>query len=199
MNDAQPVQPASLLSYQTPDAYQTQETALPWQAWQGVWNYRGILMMRRSAQLPRSCIKCGAPAEGKPLRRNLRWIERSGAHVPFVGPLIWLLVYLISAQRATIHVWLCEKHWEWRRTHMLGAGIVCAGGVAAIAAAATLLKNDPSRFPLAFGGVLLIALSGLYAIFATRTVSALKFDDDFIWLVGANKQFAMQFPPPPRV
>jgi len=153
-------------------------------------------MMRRSAQLPRFCIKCGAPAENEPLRRKLRWIERSGAHVPFVGLLISLLVYLVSAERATIHVWLCEKHWEWRRTHMFGAAIVLLGGVAAIVAAA-VLKNNPSRFPLASVGVLLIAISSLYAIFATRTVTALKIDGDFIWLAGANARFVMQFPPPP--
>ena len=194
-NDAQPVEPAAVLPYQTPDAYQTQE-ALRWQAWQGVWNYRGILMMRRSAQLPRCCIKCGAVAEDPPLRQRLRWIEHSGSHIPFVGPLVSLLVVLVSAERATIQVWLCEKHWEWRRTHLLGAAIVFIGGLAGIMAA-WLLRKDPAGFALAFVGVLLIVASIIYTSLAMRTVSALKIDADFIWLVGVDARFVAQFPRAP--
>ncbi len=196
-NDAQPVEPAAtVLPYQTPDAYQTQE-ALRWQASQGVWNYRGILMMRRTAQLPRCCVKCGAAAEDPPLRRTLRWIERSGSNIPFVGPLVWLLIVLVSAERATIQVWLCEKHWEWRRTHLLGAGIVFIGGAAGFVAA-WLLRKDPAGAALAFVGVLLTVASIIYASFAMRTVSALKIDEDFIWLAGVDARFVAQFPRAPK-
>src|SRR6266567_9137820 len=39
----------------------------------GVWNYGGVLVMHKQAQLPPQCIKCCAPADGPPLKRKLTW------------------------------------------------------------------------------------------------------------------------------
>src|SRR5687768_17093172 len=128
----------SVLPYQIPIEYQTHE-GIGQSAWPGVWNDRGILRMQRSARLPPVCVKCGGAAEGKPLRCKLKWMEPSGMAA---SPPIWWVVALVAAQRARVDVWLCEKHWEWRRTHIVGAWMVFFGGVVGMGGAYLLRGRE---------------------------------------------------------
>src|SRR4051812_44962371 len=60
---------------------------------EGLWADGKVLVMTKSAELPDLCIKCGAPAEGYRLKRNLMW------HPPawYLLILFNLIIYAIVA------------------------------------------------------------------------------------------------------
>jgi hypothetical protein len=160
----------------------------------GVWNQNGILVMHKQAQLPPQCIKCCAPIEGKPLKRNVTW-HQSWVYILLIlgGPLIYVIVALSIQEKATIHVPLCDKHRGKRRMHLwLATGIFFAS-IACFFLAANARRNGEATWSMI--GLLLFITSLIYAALNSRlVVTPNKIDAQYAWLKGASPQFVGQFP-----
>ncbi|HEX3447629.1 MAG TPA: hypothetical protein VHS97_05215, partial [Isosphaeraceae bacterium] len=103
------------------------------------WRDGRLLMARKGAVLPDRCLKCNAPAEGRPFKRSLSWASPYWALSIFlIGPILFIVVYTIVSRRGKVSVSLCPRHrMERLRAIALGwlaalAGIGCmiATGVA---------------------------------------------------------------------
>ncbi len=148
-----------------------------------------ILIVPRKAALPFRCIKCGGPAEGKPLKRVLYW------HSPLIyltilaGLLIYVVLALVLRQTAAYHVGLCRAHRARRRWGiLLGWLSVPAGlGMAALA----IDQEDPVLGVAAF--VVFVGLIIAGALIA-RVIWPSRIDERFAWIKGAGEGYLSAFP-----
>jgi hypothetical protein len=159
----------------------------------GVWNYGGVLVMHKQAQLPPQCIKCCSPIEGKPLKRKLTWHPGWVYILILPGILIYAIVALAIQEKATIHVPLCERHRARRRMHLWIATIIFFASLACFFMAANA-RRDMEGF-WAMAGFFGILISLIYAVINSRlVVTPDKIDTQYVWLKGACPQFVNQFP-----
>lgn len=174
-----PQQPLAVLPYAEPIAYGSE----------AAWREGNLLVVRKGAALPEQCIKCGAPAEGGPLKKTMSW------HQPwlyililFPGLLIYAIVALCVQKRATVCLSLCGAHRRRRRMLILTVWGLILGGVAGFFVGA----NVNNGLILLAGLVLFVA--GLITAVAIQLVKARRIDDHFVWLRGAGPEFLAQFP-----
>jgi hypothetical protein len=158
----------------------------------GVWNYGGLLVMHKQAQLPPQCIKCCAPAGGPPLKRKLTWHPGWVYLLILPGLLIYAIVALSIQEKATIYVSLCEKHRASRRMNLLIAWGIFIASIACFFGAANTRGDLPGY--LAGAGTLGILISLIYALYNSRVVTPFKIDPQYVYLKGICPQFVNQFP-----
>ena len=91
------------------------------------------LVVPRNAALPASCVKCGQPAPGAPVKSNYSWHSPWLFLLIFLGVLIYIIAALLVRRQMTLLVPLCEEH---RRLHQrrrwIGIGLLLGfipGGV----------------------------------------------------------------------
>ena len=159
----------------------------------GVWNYGGVLVMHKQAQLPPQCIKCCAPAEGEPLKRKLTWHPGWVYLLILPGILIYAIVALAIQEKATVYVSLCEKHRARRRMNLWIAWLIFFGSIACFFIAANVRGRDmPVYWTMA--GIFGILIALIYSVFNSRVVTPDKIDAQYVWLKGICPQFVNQFP-----
>jgi hypothetical protein len=64
--------------------------------------------------LPLPCVKCGAPANGKPVNKNFSWHPPALYLVALVGLLIYVIVAMIVRKSMRLTVPLCAQHAQRR-------------------------------------------------------------------------------------
>jgi hypothetical protein len=167
----------------------------------GIWTDGKILVMHRQAQLPPNCIKCNAPGDNRPLKRNLTWHAGWAYLIILLNLIIYIIVAAIISSRATIYVGLCPRHRARRRLHMMIAWILFIASIAALIAAANVGGGRSSEGLIAglmVGGFLLLLTSLIWAVVVSyMIVSPKKMDAQYIWLKGAGPEYLAQFPPMP--
>jgi len=159
----------------------------------GVWNYGGVLVMHKQAQLPPQCIKCCEPADGPPLKRKLTWHPGWVYLLILPGLLFYAIVAMAIQEKATVYVSLCEKHRARRRMHLYIVWGIFLASIAAFFLAGNTRNQDSQAF-LIIGGILGILISLIYAMILSRLVSPDKIDAQYVWLKGINPQYVNQFP-----
>jgi hypothetical protein len=165
----------------------------------GIWTYGSILVMHKQAELPPQCIKCGAPADGQPLKRKLSWHSSWVYALILVNLIIYIIVAAVISQRATILVGVCAKHRARRRTHMLIAWLLFFGSIVAFVVAGNLGRgNNDLVGGLIIGGVVLVLASLIWAVVVGQMiVTPYKIDPQYVWLKGVGPEYLAQFPPMP--
>jgi hypothetical protein len=158
----------------------------------GVWNYGGVLVMHKQAQLPPQCIKCCAPAEGKPLKRKITWHPSWVYILILPGILIYAIVALAIQEKATVYVGLCEKHRARRRMHLWIAWGIFFASIACFFMAANAPRNAEGFWAMA--GVFGILIALIYAVINSRLIMPTKIDAQYAWLKGFCPQYVNQFP-----
>jgi hypothetical protein len=146
--------------------------------------------------LPRICIRCGAPADTfKPKRFN--WLP-PWVYVLILFPLPFLIVALIVTKRMRVRAPLCEAHiyhWTWRSLFTLGGlAILVVFSIAAIVLETNLERQ--ARFQhlsgLACVSVVVCGLAWLVAaaIIQSTAVRPSEITDRTITLTGVSREFA---------
>ena len=155
-----------------------------------VWSEGNLVVARKGAQLPYLCVKCGAPAEGKLLRRKYYW------HLPIIyltilaGLLIYVIVALCVRESGTVEIGLCRVHRNRRRVGIaVGLGGLFAGIGLFIAAA---ILEEGYLVPL---GILVLLVGSIAGLLMARVLSPTKIDTQFLWLRGAGPAFLQTLPP----
>ena len=82
------------------------------------------------ALLPPVCVKCGAPADGKPVEKTFYWHPPWLYVLIFIALLIYAIVAMVMRKQMRIRVPLCRQHAERRRGLLILAGVLPVIGIA---------------------------------------------------------------------
>jgi len=150
------------------------------------------LIIPQGAALPTNiCIKCGAPANGKPLKKNYYW-HSQWIYILILSPLIYIIVAMIVRKQQLLYLPLCDEHRARRkRMILIGWGLI-AGGIAALFAIPALGDNGAGvavllMFVLLIAGIVVI-ISGANLIRPTFI------DASYGSYSGASRAFLDQLP-----
>jgi hypothetical protein len=161
-------------------------------------------MMRKGAELPNACIKCGQPPRGTPLRKTYYW-QPSGLFrfLPFPFSFVALIVALVVRRKITIELWLCSLHRRRRAIGLLLTWLFCGLGLGAIGVGLNwaMAVNDPKtdNAPMVIMiGIALMLIGALCFVFAGRLLSLKRIDEDTATFTGAGARFLQLLPDSPN-
>lgn len=83
----------------------------------------------QAAVLPAQCIKCGAPADDKPVERKYYW-HHPALYLLLVSPLIYLVVAVVVRKSMKVRVSLCIRHTQRRSIGVTLAWVLPVVGIA---------------------------------------------------------------------
>lgn len=86
--------------------------------------------LRQGVALPPPCVKCGAPANGKPVNKTFSWHHPALYLLLLTGVLIYLIVAVIVRKSMRMSVPLCAHHAQRRSTAVTLAWVIPLVGVA---------------------------------------------------------------------
>jgi hypothetical protein len=89
-----------------------------------------VITLGQIAHLPPPCVKCGAPANGKPVNKTFSWHHPALYLLLLAGVLIYLLVAVIVRKSMRMSVPLCARHAQRRSTAVTLAWVIPLVGVA---------------------------------------------------------------------
>jgi hypothetical protein len=108
-----------------------------------------------AAILPPPCVKCGSPADGKPVKKTFFWHSPMLYLIILLSPLIYVIVALIVRKGMRVRVPFCMQHAQRRSTLVMLAWVLPVIGIAD----AIILP----RFGVDVGIVVLITLALIVA------------------------------------
>jgi hypothetical protein len=148
-----------------------------------------ILVVPDRLQISDTCIKCNAPADGKPLVVRMRWCHPAFyLLLLFPGILIGGIIVLCIQKQGTVAVGLCRYH----RSRRLGAILVGAFG--ALLGFATIIAGPIVNQPiLVLVGLVVLLGSLVYAVVYGRTIVPVLIQNGWLRLKGACPEFLAQF------
>lgn len=86
----------------------------------------------QAAILPPLCVRCGSPADGKPVEKNFYWHHPALYLVILAGVLIYAIVALVVRKSIKVRVPLCARHAQRRSLAVTLAWVLPLAGVADI-------------------------------------------------------------------
>jgi phage shock protein PspC (stress-responsive transcriptional regulator) len=89
-----------------------------------------VAMALPMALLPPVCVKCGAPADGKPVEKTFYWHPQWLYVLIFIGVLIYAIAALVMRKQMRVRVPLCRRHAERRSGLLILAGVLPVIGFA---------------------------------------------------------------------
>jgi hypothetical protein len=151
------------------------------------------LIVPQGAALPTNlCIRCGAPANGKPLKKTFYW------HTPwlflaiFAGLLIYAILALVIRKQITLYLPLCDEHSARRiRMILLGWAMVLAG----IATIFLAVWADLDVWLSIFAVSALILIGAIVGAAGANVISAKYIDARYASFTGPCRAFLDQLPP----
>lgn len=89
-----------------------------------------VPLMGQPAILPPVCVKCGNPADGKPVEKTFYWHNPAIYLVIFLGVLIYVIVALVVRKGIRVRVPLCAQHAQRRGTFVMLSWVLPLIGIA---------------------------------------------------------------------
>jgi hypothetical protein len=167
------------------------------------WRDKNLVRVRKGAALLDRCIKCNGPAEGRPFRRSLSWASPYWALSIFlIGPLLFVVVYVIVSWRGKVTVGLCPLHRNKRAraiavgwlTSLAGIGCIIATGMASDSVRSSGISSN-LFLSIGMGVGFLLLLGGLIGgAVGSRVLVATRIDKNFIWLSKVSPEYLASFP-----
>ena len=155
----------------------------------GIWRSKKQLVTTLNPVLPARCVKCNAPTEAAPIKRNLYWHPPLYYLALLVNVIVYVIVAMLVRKRSTAMVFICPEHRAQRRNAIIVAWLLGVGGIATVIAGAV---NDAGWLAAVGGAAVLGGL--IYGIVRGRLVFATKIDKERLWLGGCGKDFLAAFP-----
>jgi hypothetical protein len=78
----------------------------------------------QAAMLPPLCVKCGAPANGKPVMKTFYWHHPALYLIILAGVLIYVIVAMIVRKSMKVSVPVCAHHAQRRSTAVMLAWVL---------------------------------------------------------------------------
>lgn len=149
-----------------------------------------VLVMGRKAQLPKRCVKCNRDPADYPLQRHLSY------HSPVVyltlligGPLLYLLVAVVTQRKAKVTVPICAHHRVSRTHHFFWAW----GGVAFALLTFYAGMRSGEEWLFAAAVIPFCVFLG-FAIYLSRVVVPVGIDKEYVRLKGVNSEYLEELP-----
>lgn len=141
--------------------------------------------------LPAPCIRCGAPADGKPVTKTYAWHHPAIYLTILAGVLIYVIVAVIVRKLMKVTVPLCARHAQRRSIAVILAWVLPLIGIADI----VIL----SQFNVNGGVIALIAIALIFAGIILWAVVGMPIRPSFIdqfrgEFSGFCKDYLQQFP-----
>lgn len=153
-----------------------------------MWQLGADLIVRRDADLPGICIKCGQPATVRRVKK-LSWVPAVWVVAFIVTGFLALLAYFAVRETGRVSYGLCDRHERVRKGMLYAAWGLGLGAVLSFIVGVVLLDSRGTQT----GGALLILGAFVLAIAAfvvglagARNLYASKIDAHFIWLRGVK-------------
>lgn len=151
------------------------------------------LMMHEAGNLPEFCVKCNedasAYAGGEIVKQKFAWTHPL-VYIAIISPLIFVILRLALAKRATVHLPLCRAHAESRKTTK---GFLIGGGIFSILMIFILGSAGAAGWAFLFFFVSLITLA-LVQKYSYQPLQASKIDNEFVYLKGASPAYLNRLP-----
>jgi hypothetical protein len=167
------------------------------------WRDKNLVRVRKGAVLLDRCIKCNGPADGLPFKRSLSWASPYWALSVFlIGPLLFVVVYVIVSRRGKVTVGLCPLHRKNRAraialgwlTALAGIGCIIATGMAFDHLTSIGISSN-LFLPIGIGvGILLLLVGLIGGAIGSRVLVATRIDKNFIWLSKVSPEYVASFP-----
>ncbi len=87
-------------------------------------------MPGQTIPLPPPCVKCGAPANGKPVDKNFSWHHPALYLLILAGVLVYAIVAVIVRKSVRLRVPLCAQHAQRRSLAITLAWVIPLVGIA---------------------------------------------------------------------
>ena len=167
------------------------------------WRDKNLVRVRKGAVLLDRCIKCNGPADRRPFKRSLSWASPYWALSVFlIGPLLFVVVYVIVSRRGKVTVGLCPLHRKKRAraialgwiTSLAGIGCIIATGMAFDHLTSIGISSN-LFLPIGIGlGILLLLVGLIGGAIGSRVLVATRIDKNFIWLSKVSPEYLASFP-----
>jgi hypothetical protein len=123
-----------------------------------------ILVVPSGSSLPATCVKCGAPASGKPLTKTFSWHSAGYYFLIFLGLIVYVIVALVVQKKVRIDVPFCEAHRSWRTRMNVAGAVLLIGSVPLSFLLMSLEVNGGVvaliAVAMAFSGLVVLAIVG---------------------------------------
>jgi len=154
-----------------------------------LWRFKKQFVMRLGSDMPERCVSCNAPAQGAKLKRQLSWHPPAYYLLIFAGLLVYIIVAIIVAKKAVIHIGLCSRHRSQRR---LAIAYCCFGVMAGLILFFGGLADGNGW--VAMVGIVLLISGAVVGVWKGTIVSAAKMDREFVWVKGACEAYLAELP-----
>ena len=156
----------------------------------GVWQDRGLLVMRLGASLPDRCIKCNSEVGVK------HKMVTATAYSHWKLPLLIFGYQMIPRRvmaklipQIKVEVALCKKHsTNWSKDLKVTLPLILIG------LGLLVLSFYVFSFLVLFLGILLFAIAVLSSVIGGDPVHLKRFDSEYIWLKGAGDRYLAGLP-----
>jgi hypothetical protein len=88
-------------------------------------------LLNQAVDLPPLCVRCGAPAIDKPLKKTFYWHHRA-LYILLLSPIIYAIVAVIVRKSMKVNVPLCLQHARRRSNAIIFAWLIPVIGIADI-------------------------------------------------------------------
>jgi hypothetical protein len=147
-----------------------------------------LLIMTEESVLPDRCVKCNSPAE-RQVKYKLNWVPN---YVNIVAIFSWLLALLLVAfkkKTVTVHVGLCDKHFNRRI-----AGLFFGGGLVTVGLLMGVLAVFNQDYLLIVYGAGAGLIGAFFIALLIPNIKADRIEEPFVWVKGFHKDFLDTLP-----
>jgi hypothetical protein len=145
-----------------------------------------LLVPRRNAILPLSCVKCGATGIPRPYK--LAWMDPSYFVFFFFGILPYFILRLFLRKTIRLAVPLCEHHYNRARNLGIAATVILVASIPFGLIVDEVLRGDAGLMGGLFSSFFLI-VAGLVVMWFRYPLQAIRIDKDSATLAGASENF----------
>jgi hypothetical protein len=156
------------------------------------WREGKKVVARNETSLPARCYKCNHEVASPPLTRKLYWHPAWYYLFIFFNIIIYAIVAMIVRKKATLKIYLCERHAQRRKNFIIGGWSGAALAIIVVITGISL--NLGWMIALGFVGLLAAIIIGIAGAQVARPA---RIKGDTIWLTGSGKEFIASLPPMP--
>ena len=132
-----------------------------------------------------SCVKCGAPANGQPLKRKYSWHSPGIYVIVLFNVIIYAIVAMIVRKSITLNVPLCDAHAKRRKRMILIAWLIFLGGIV-LAVVLFQQKLEPGGLAAFVLGMIIALIVGMVG---SKIMTPTKIDEKSGWFTGVCPEY----------
>jgi len=163
---------------------------------QGAWTHGNLLIASRDAVLPPYCVKCGRPADVKPLRRRFSWHPSWVYIFLLIALLVYAILAAVLSKKITLQLPLCSAHFEKYKTLRILAAVLLLGSIPEMILAGASLPDNYMGWGI-FAGAMAFFAGLLCLVMFNGVLRIDRIGEHYGYFSRASEGFLLHLPPPP--